>query len=127
MNQSVKQGCILSPWLFNIFLSDLPDILDSTLNEINPNPDHPSCLLWANDIIPFPNEGLKKMLKSMEEYCKENELILNTEKTKCMIFNRTDRLIREMKAFFNLKTSMGKYFDRNIELTLKLLDTPNRQ
>ena len=34
------------------------------------------------------------MLKSMEKYCKNNELTLNTDKTKCMIFNKTGRLLR---------------------------------
>ena len=73
INQGVKQGRILSTLLFN--MSDLPDILDSNLNEINPNPDHPNCLLWADDIIIFSEneeEGLKNMLKSIEEYYKEN-------------------------------------------------------
>ena len=164
INQGVKQGCILSPLLFNIYMSDLPEILDSDLHEIDPNPDYPSCLLWADDILILSEneEGLKKMLKSMEDYCKVNELTLNTDKTKCMIFNKTGRLIRThfrfndtkletvrsykylgfvitpsgeittglkdlgdraMKAFFKIKTSMGTSFDRNIELTLKLLDT----
>ena len=40
------------------------------------------------------------MLKSMEKYCKENELTLNTDKTKCMIFNKTGRLLRT-KFYYN--------------------------
>ena len=31
----------------------------------------------------------------MEEYCDVNELVINTKKTKCMIFNKTGRLIRK--------------------------------
>ena len=36
----------------------------------------------------------------MEKYCEENELTLNTDKTKCMIFNKTGRLLRT-KFHFN--------------------------
>ena len=35
----------------------------------------------------------------MEGYCEINELILNTNKTKCMIFNKTGRLIRTVFSF----------------------------
>ena len=101
INQGVKQGCILSPLLFNIYMSDLPEILDSALNKANPNVTHPSCLIWADDIILLSEseEGLRSMLKSMEAYCDENELSLNTDKTKCMIFNKTGRLIRKQFSF----------------------------
>ena len=43
------------------------------------------------------------MLKSLEKYCKENELTLNTDKTKCMIFNKTGRLIRTPFYYNKLK------------------------
>ena len=34
------------------------------------------------------------MLKILEEYCNENEISINTKKTKCMIFNKTGRTMR---------------------------------
>ena len=103
VNQGVKQGCILSPLLFNIYMSDLPEILDADLTLTSPKSEHPSCLIWADDIVLLSDneEGLKKMLKSMEKYCKDNELIVNIEKTKCMIFNKTGRLIRKNFSFNN--------------------------
>ena len=102
VNLGVKQGCILSPLLFNIFLADLPQILDDDIQSQNPELDHPSSIFWADDIVLFSDskEGLDKMLKSMEKYCKENELTLNTDKTKCMIFNKTGRLLRT-KFYYN--------------------------
>ena len=37
--------------------------------------------------------GLQKMLDIFEKYCKENELTINTKKTKCMVFNKNGRLL----------------------------------
>ena len=52
-------------------------------------------LFWADDLILLAEtkEGLDQLLKTLEEYCQENHLMINTKKTKCMIFNKTGRLI----------------------------------
>ena len=95
VNLGVEQGCILSPLLFNIFLADLPQRLDNDIQYLKPNLEYPSSIFWADDIVLFSEseKGLQKMLMTMEKYCDENELTLNTDKTKCMIFNKTGRLL----------------------------------
>ena len=57
-------------------MSDLPKIFDHDLIATNPNPKHPSCIIWADDIITLSEteEGLNKMLESLAKYCEENEL-----------------------------------------------------
>ena len=163
INQGIRQGCILSPLLFNIYLADLPEKLERERNLLNPDSTMPNCLLWADDIIIMAESeiGLKNMLSALNEYCKENQLKINTNKTKCMIFNKTGRHIRKtfslndieletvrefkylgflitpsgeirsglkdlrdraLKAFYKLKTAMGTAFNRDIQLTLKLVD-----
>ena len=101
VNLGVKQGCILSPLLFNLFLADLPALLDDNLRSSNPTATHPSCLIWADDIVLLSEteKGLQTMLKTMEQYCNDNELTLNTDKTKCMILNKTGRTIRKNFTF----------------------------
>ena len=53
-------------------------------------------LIWADDILLLSEseKGLKDSLKILHEFCGENELSINVDKTKCMIFNKTGRLIR---------------------------------
>lgn len=98
INQGVKQGCVLSPLLFNIFMSDLPDELEKQENdpiEISPN-EFCSGLLWADDLLMLSQseKGLQNMLNTLHEFSKKNGLNVNLEKTNVMIFNKTGRHIR---------------------------------
>ena len=98
IDQGVKQGCILSPLLFNIFLSDLPSHLshgDTRPVRINDS-ESLNSLIWADDllILSETENGLKTMLKNLMSYTEENSMQVNLDKTKCMIFNKTGRLTR---------------------------------
>jgi len=55
-------------------------------------------------------EGLKGMLKIMGKYCDENRLILNIDKTKCMTFNKTGRLVRKRFYFNNIELETVRSF-----------------
>ena len=91
----MRQGCILSPLLFNIFLSDLAKTFQSLNGKLDIGGTSINSLFWADDLVLFADseEQLKEMLKILEEYCEENELAINTDKTKCMVFNKMGRLI----------------------------------
>ena len=96
-NIGVRQGCVLSPLLFNLFLADLQPLLDSCQDNVKIDENTElSCLLWADDILMFSEtaEGLQSKLNNLEKYCKENKLTVNTDKTQCMIFNKTGRLLK---------------------------------
>ena len=96
INKGVRQGCVLSPLLFNIFLSDLPKKLDLNEGKITLDNTEISSLVWADDMVLLADSegGLQQMLKTLEIYCHENKLQINTDKTKCMIFNKSGRLMR---------------------------------
>ena len=47
----VKQGCNLSPTLFNFFINDLPDIFNRSCTPVTLNDTELSCLLYADDLV----------------------------------------------------------------------------
>ena len=103
VNRGVKQGCILSPLLFNIYLSDLqsqikkPEHTSAFLSDKN----EIGCLIWADDLLLLSETevGLNNMLKTLNHYTTLNGLKINIDKIKNMVFNRTGRQIRKK---FNL-------------------------
>ena len=87
----LKQGCNLSPCLFNIFINDLVDELDKN------NTNAPklggldiSCLLYADDLVIMSESeiGLQEALNTLEKFTKEWHMEINPTKTKCLTFSR---------------------------------------
>ena len=136
INQGVKQGCILSPLLFNIFISDLPSALnngDTRPVHINDNLSLNS-LIWADDllILSETENGLNTMLKNLKTYTEKNIIQVNLDKTKCMIFNKTGRLMRRPFSFGEVKLEMvreykylGYLVTPSFNITTALIDLKN--
>ena len=87
----VKQGCMLSPTLFNLFLSDLPDDLNKApvKEDISIKGVKMRGLLYADDlaIVAKTANDLQLLLRHLEQYCSVNDLAVNINKTKVLIFN----------------------------------------
>ena len=108
----VRQGCILSPLLFNLFLSDLAKQFDTVEDKLKLGNVGINSLFWADDLVLFAEskEGLDKLLQILEHYCAENHLLINTKKTKCMIFNRSGRLLRRPFYLNGVKLEMVRNY-----------------
>ena len=108
----VRQGCILSPLLFNLFLSDLAKQFDTIEDKPKLGDKGINSLFWADDLVLFSEtkEDLDKLLKILEKYCSENYLLINTKKTKCMIFNKSGRLIRRPFYLDGVKLDMVREY-----------------
>jgi hypothetical protein len=86
----VRQGDVLSPNLFKIFINDLPELMATS--ETDPPKLHSkpiNCLLYADDLVLLAEtrEGLQKTLDTLDTYCSDWGLKVNQDKTKVIIFS----------------------------------------
>jgi hypothetical protein len=87
----VRQGECLSPFLFSMYINDMEDVFKrSGMKGIDIDLVKLFLILYADDIVIFAksSEELQKSLDKMQEYCRRWKLIVNTAKTKTMIFRK---------------------------------------
>ena len=95
--QGVRQGDPLSPILFNIFINGIFE----KLKQANCSPvtlngtDMINALAYADDIVLLSTskEGLQKALNTIQEYCTQWHLKINSSKTKTMVFSKGNQKI----------------------------------
>ena len=82
----VRQGGILSPHLYNIYIDDLSHILGNTHAGCYINGVCVNHLVYADDtVILAPSaQGLQDLLTICQSYAKSHNIIFNVRKTKCM-------------------------------------------
>ena len=90
----VRQGGILSPDFYSIYVDDLVEILSRTGIGCHIRNMFLSILMYADDMaLMAPSlKGLQKMLKLTEQYCLEWDVSLNSKKSKNMSFGKKHHL-----------------------------------
>ena len=106
----LKQGCNLSPLLFNLFINDLPKLINET-----PGGDPPflsgvkvSSLLYADDLVLLSHskDGLQKLINTLKKYTDDWFLDINMSKTKYMIFSKGGKYVTQELLFMGSEQLM---------------------
>ena len=88
---SVKQGCVLSPILFNLYIDKICDIFDNSCDPVTTNNRDLNCLLWADDLLLISRSatGLQNCINKMYNFYSELGLNINVKKNKNNHFQQT--------------------------------------
>lgn len=101
----LKQGCLLSPILFSLFINKLTDKLsNSGIKGLQFFPDITEILLilFADDVALLSDTvvGLQRQLAVLEVFCDDYHVEVNTVKTKVLVFKRGGNLSRREKWIY---------------------------
>jgi hypothetical protein len=88
----VKQGCPLSPLLFGLYLDGLEKHLDALDGDSPPQLADliVKLLLYADDLALMSEtpQGLQKQTDDLSEFCVKEQLVINVNKTKVVVFKK---------------------------------------
>ena len=102
-NIGLKQGCNLSPILFNIFINDLNEIFDKTFRQPAKIKNLTlNNLLYADDLVLVSetSSGLQNCLDRLQEYCDKWRLTVNIKKPKTMVVEKRQSLINQTSVTY---------------------------
>ncbi|KAI5717528.1 hypothetical protein M8J77_007453 [Diaphorina citri] len=96
VNKGLLQGDCISPLLFLIFINDIEQFFKDK-GAIGVPISHEQdilTLLYADDLIIFGSSktDLQQKLNILQDYCQQNRMMVNVEKSKVVIFRRGGRL-----------------------------------
>ena len=87
----VRQGCPLSPTLFNAFLSDIKEDMSKVQKGgVVIGREKVRTIVYADDtvLVATTEVVMKGMLKRFRKYVERKDLTINTEKSKVLVFER---------------------------------------
>ena len=105
IKSGIRQGCPLSPILFNIVLEVLAMAIreEKGIKGIHIGKEEVKLSLFADDMILFienPKDSTRKLLELISEYSKVAGYKINTQKSLAFLYNeKTEREIKEAIPF----------------------------
>ena len=97
----LKQGGVLSPILFNVYIDDIKFVFDDTCDPLNIFENPLSHLLYADDLVLLSTSytGLNNCLNRVAQFCHKWQLVINIKKSKVVVFNPSGRVISGLKFY----------------------------
>ena len=121
-----RQGCPLSPLLFNIVLEVLATVItqEKEIKGIRIGKEEKKLSLFADDIIVYiesPIDSTKKLLHLINEFSKTAGYKVNTHKSKAFLYTNKETAETEIrkKILFNIATRITKYLGINLTKEVK--------
>ena len=92
----LKQGCPLSPMLFNLYIDDIIDTFDEKCEPIIFQGKPLNHFLYADDLVllSYSEKGLQTCLDRLKDFAGKKHLTVSIDKSKTIVFNKTGKLIK---------------------------------
>ena len=102
----VRQGCMLSPFLFILYLNELIDMLKANGCQgiyLDERTQNVMILLYADDMAMCSDTvgRIQKMIDVLGQFCEKWAMIVNLTKTKIVVFRRGGCLKQNEKWYYN--------------------------
>ena len=110
VSSGLKQCCLLSPLIFNLYINDLTLALEAVGLGIDIEGVSISSLLYADDLalVAETEDNLQRMLDILSKWCDENKMQANLDKMKVVHFRNNSTT--ELESVFFLLISLSKLF-----------------
>ena len=132
LKSGTRQGCLLSPLLFNIVLEVLTIAIraEKEIKGIQTRREEVKLSLFADDMILYignPKDSTRKLLELINEYSKVAGNKINTQKSLGSLYINNEKTEREIKEtiLFTIATKRIKYLGINLPKETKDLYIEN--
>ena len=102
IRSGTRQGCPLSPLLFNIILKVLATAIreEKEINRIQTGKEEVKLSLFVDDMILYPEnakDSIRKLLELISEFSKVARYKINTQKSLAFLYTTNEKSEREIK------------------------------
>ena len=132
LRSGIRQGCPLSPVLFNIVLEVLATAIreEKEIKGIQIRKEDVKLSLFADDMILYienPKDSIRKLLELISEFSKVAGYKINTQKSLAFLYTKNEKSEREIKESipFTTATKRINYLGINLPKETKELYTEN--